>query len=127
MTESWNADLFAQLEVALQSFFAQFASLDRCPYGATRFARVTAIREPTVLRKLPDVGEGIVEAFADPEHAQLPHAGHVDQKSTALEHDQLATRGRVPPLPRVADLSRVQSRVARQAVDQRRLSDSRRS
>lgn len=117
----------AQLQVVLQMLFAQFAPLDRRTNRTTRFAAMTAVGIPAVPCKCADVGKGLIDSLTSAKHPQFAHARHVYQQATMPEHDQLASRGGVTPLTRMADLAGFERAATQQTVDERCLANARRT
>ena len=85
--------------VELQPPGIQFTSLDRRAYRAVRFLLVHTIGKTALCRQCPHVGKAFVNLllrFAD--HAQLTHAGRINEQRAAGQLHQSPVGRGVPPL-----------------------------
>lgn len=68
-----------QLDVAQVPLVTQLTAFKRHQYCATDFARMCAITETTILRESVNIREAVINAFADGDQAQFPHARCINE------------------------------------------------
>lgn len=114
-----------KLSEARQSARIQFALFHRLENRAARFFLVSAIAEPTTLRKTLNVRKDLLETLLQPSDPKLSHARRIEKKSSARNPKQLSTGCRVSPFPVPCPhfRGRGHRRFCKQ-VDECRLSDS---
>ena len=87
--------LISQLSVLHKPFGGQLAALDRRADGTARLPAVLAVGKPALCGKIGDVLKRTAKTLCHVPHAQLAHAGGVDDKRAAGQAEKRPMRRRV--------------------------------
>src|SRR5690349_7482011 len=97
-------ELTLELAVALQPLRIEPPLRDCQVHRAIGLGAVLTVREAALRRERRHVLEDVVHLLGALEQLQLAQPGSVEDETAALEDDQLAVRGRVPPAPVLTNL-----------------------
>src|SRR5262249_45525129 len=114
--------LAAQLAPVFETF-----RIDDVAYRAARLGVVRTIGKTALPRGACNVVESGVDVARMPPGQEAAHARGIDDRGSARNRYQPAQRRRMTPAPVVAHRRRRHEVVARETIEQRRLSDARRA